>query len=201
MGVLAFCVVGWDNVVVRGSVDAQMAMWSTLSTEDLIGEGHPIRRIKVVVDAVLAGLDAELGAMYPSRGRLSVPPEMLLKASVLMALYSIRSERAFCERLNYDMLFKWFVGLRIDERGFDASTLSKNRERLLGHEIADRFFAAVVDQARLRRYCSSEHFSVDGTLLEAWASHKSFKPTAVPVSGPSPRPQDPRPAQDPPQDP
>lgn len=138
------------------------------------------------MDAVLAGLDDVLGAMYAPRGRPSVPPEMLLKASVLMALYSVRSERAFCERLSYDMLFKWFLGLRIDERGFDASTFSKNRGRLLGHEIADRFFAAVTDQARLRRYCSSEHFSVDGTLLEAWASHKSFKPRTPAGGGAEP---------------
>ena len=169
---------GWarDNAGMRGTVDAQMAMLSTLSTEDLISEGHPIRRIRATVDAVLEGLDGELGAMYPDRGRPSVPPEMLSKASVLTALYSIRSERAFCERLNYDMLFKWFLGMRIDERSFDASAFSKNRERLLGQQIADRFFAAVVERARLRRYCSSDHFSVDGTLLEAWASHKSFKP-------------------------
>ena len=160
----------------RGTVDAQMAMLSTLSAEDLIGAGHPIRRIRAVVEEVLGDLDGELAAMYPPRGRPSVPPEMLLKASVLMALYSIRSERAFCERLNFDMLFKWFLGLRIDERSFDASTFSKNRRRLLDHEIADRFFAAVVEAAKLRRYCSSGHFSVDGTLLEAWASHKSFKP-------------------------
>lgn len=153
-----------------------MAMLSTLSTEDLIPGGHPIRRIKAFTDEVLGELDGELGAMYPGRGRPSVPPEVLLKASLLMALYSIRSERAFCERLNYDMLFKWFLGMRIDDRSFDASTLSKNRERLLDHEIADRFFAAVVERAHLRRYCSSDHFSVDGTLLEAWASHKSFKP-------------------------
>ncbi len=164
----------------RGTVDAQMAMLSTLSAEDLIGETHPIRRIKATVDVVLEELDGELGAMYASGGRPSVPPEMLLKASVLMALYSVRSERLFCERLNYDMLFKWFLGMRIDERSFDASTFSKNRERLLGHQIADRFFAAVVAQARLRRYCSSDHFSVDGTLLEAWASHKSFKPKDTP---------------------
>ena len=169
----------------RGTVDAQMAMLSTLSAEDLIGAGHPIRRIRVVVDAVLGELDGELAAMYPPRGRPSVPPEMLLKASVLMALYSIRSERAFCERLNYDMLFKWFLGLRIDERSFDASTFSKNRQRLLDHDIADRFFAAVVEAAKLRRYCSSEHFSVDGTLLEAWASHKSFKPRTAAAGGPA----------------
>ena len=179
MGVLAFCVGARDNVGMRGMVDAQLAMLSTVSTEDLIGSDHPIRRIRAVVDTVLEGLDGELGAMYPARGRPSVPPEMLLKASVLMALYSIRSERAFCERLNFDMLFKWFLGLRIDERGFDASTFSKNRQRLLDHEIADRFFAAVVDAAKLRRYCSSEHFSVDGTLLQAWASHKSFRPRAA----------------------
>ncbi len=93
-----------------------------------------------------------------------------------MAMYSMRSERAFCERLNYDMLFKWFLDLPIDAPSFDASTFSKNRQRLLGHNIADEFFAAVVRQAKLRRYMSSDHFSVDGTLLEAWASHKSFKP-------------------------
>ena len=93
-----------------------------------------------------------------------------------MALYSIRSERAFCERLNYDLLFKWFLDMRIDQPAFDASTFSKNRQRLLDHAVADEFFAAVVRQAKLRKFVSSEHFSVDGTLLEAWASHKSFKP-------------------------
>jgi transposase len=134
---------------------------------------------------VLGELDSEFEAMYATGGRPSVPPEQLLKATVLMALYSIRSERAFCERLNYDLLFKWFLGMRIDERAFDATTFSKNRQRLLDHEIADRFFAAVVAQARLRRYLSSEHFSVDGTLLEAWASHKSFKPKGGP-GGPPP---------------
>lgn len=114
--------------------------------------------------------------MYSAIGRPSVPPEQLLKATVLMAMYSIRSERAFCERLNYDLLFKWFLDLPIDAPAFDPTTFTKNRERLLDHEIADRFFAAVVAQAKLRRYVSSEHFCVDRTLLEAWASHKSFKP-------------------------
>ena len=103
-----------------------------------------------------------------------------------MAMYSIRSERAFCERLNYDLLFKWFLDMRIDQPAFDATTFTKNRKRLLEHEVADEFFAAVVRQAKLRRYISSDHFSVDGTLLKAWASHKSFKPK----DGPPP-PSDP----------
>jgi transposase len=156
-------------------------MLTTLSTEDLIPPDHPIRRIRRVVDEVLAGLDGVFDAMYATSGRSSVPPETLLKSTVLMAMYSIRSERAFCERLNYDLLFKWFLDMRIDEAAFDASTFSKNRQRLLGAEVADEFFAAVVRQAKLRRYISSEHFSVDGTLLEAWASHKSFKPKGGPV--------------------
>jgi transposase len=155
-------------------------MLSSLSPEDLIPPDHPIRRIRTVVDAVLAELDGEFAAMYAGSGRPSVPPETLLKATVLMALYSIRSERAFCERLNYDLLFKWFLDLPIDAKAFDATTFTKNRDRLLDHEIADQFFAAVVGQAKLRRYLSSEHFSVDGTLLEAWASHKSFQPKHKP---------------------
>src|SRR5713101_363441 len=171
--------------LVRGTTDRQLAMLTTLSPGDLIPVDHPIRRIRVVVDAVLAEFDDKLTAMYASSGRPSVPPEQLLKATVLMALYSIRSERAFCERLNYDLLFKWFLGLAIDGRAFDATTFSKNRRRLLDHEIADRFFAAVVGQAKLRRYVSSDHFSVDGTLLEAWASHKSFQPKDGP-RGPLP---------------
>jgi transposase len=151
-------------------------MLSTLRPDSLIPPDHPIRRIKPVVEAVLAELSPEFAAMYAATGRHSVPPEHLLKASVLMALYSIRSERQFCERLRYDLLFKYFLDLDVDDEGFDHSTFSKNRERLLKHEVADRFFAAVVRQAKLRRYVSGEHFSVDGTLLEAWALHKSFRP-------------------------
>ena len=160
----------------RGAPERQMAMLTTLSPEDLIPAEHPIRRIRTVVDEVLASLDGEFEAMYSAIGRPSVPPEQLLKATVLMALYSIRSERAFCERLNDDLLLKWFLDLPIDAAAFDPTTFTKNRERLLDHEIADRFFSAVVLKAKLRRYTSSEHFSVDGTLLEAWASHKSFTP-------------------------
>jgi transposase len=170
----------------RGMPERQMAILTTLSPGDLIPSDHPIRRIRVVVDAVLDELDGEFDGMYASSGRPSVPPEQLLKATVLMAMYSIRSERAFCERLNYDLLFKWFLDLPIDAKAFDATTFSKNRRRLLDHEIADRFFAAVVAQAKLRRYVSSDHFSVDGTLLEAWASHKSFQPKDGPPSASPP---------------
>jgi transposase len=172
------------NGLMRGSPDPQLAMLTSLSTEDLIPADHPIRRIRVVVDAVLAELDDTFDAMYAAAGRPSVPPETLLKSTVLMAMYSIRSERAFCERLNYDLLFKWFLDMRIDQPAFDATTFTKNRERLLAHEVADEFFAAVVRQAKLRRYVSSDHFSVDGTLLEAWASHKSFKPKDRPPEEP-----------------
>jgi transposase len=168
----------------RGSPDPQLSMLTTLSTEDLIPADHPIRRIRAVVDAVLAELDDTFDGMYAAGGRRSVPPEILLKSTVLMAMYSIRSERAFCERLNYDLLFKWFLDMRIDQPAFDATTFTKNRKRLLQHEVADEFFAAVVRQAKLRKYVSSDHFSVDGTLLQAWASHKSFKPK----DGPPPDP-------------
>src|SRR3954447_508189 len=169
----------------RGNTDPQLAMLTSLSTEDLIPADHPIRKIRVVVDTVLAELDGTFDAMYASGGRRSVPPGTLLKATVLMALYSIRSERAFCEQLNYNLLFKWFLDLRIDQAAFDATTFSKNRARLLEHEVADEFFAAVVRQAKLRRYTSSDHFSVDGSLLEAWASHKSFKPKDSPPADPT----------------
>src|SRR6266508_3703030 len=152
------------EVGMRGAPERQMAMLTTLSAEDFIPTDHPIRRIRKVVDEVLAELDPEFDAVYSRIGRPSVPPEQLLKATVLMALYSIRSERALCERLHYDLLFKWFLDLPIDAVAFDPTTFTKNRERLLEAEIADRFFAAVVRQGKLRRYVSSEHFSVDGTL-------------------------------------
>src|SRR6266851_6630100 len=168
----------------RGAPDPQLAMLTSLSTEDLIPADHPIRKIRAVVDVVLGDLDDVFDGMYAERGRASVPPETLLKATVLMAMYSIRSERAFCERLNYDLLFKWFLDMRIDQPAFDATTFTKNRKRLLDHAVADEFFAAVVRQAKLRRYVSSDHFSVDGTLLQAWASHKSFKPKDGPPTGP-----------------
>jgi transposase/IS5 family transposase len=129
--------------------------------------------------------------MYAPNGRKSIPPEHLLKASLLIALYSIRSERQFCERLQYDLLFKWFLDLNISDRAFDASTFSKNRQRLLEHEVAADFFDAVLDQARAQNLLSDEHFTVDGTLLESWASLKSFRPREEAGAPPDDRPEPP----------
>jgi transposase len=160
----------------RGDSAEQGEMLLALTPDQLVPPDHPIRRIKPIVERLLGQLSPQFDAMYAARGRPSIPPEHLLKASLLIALYSIRSERQFCERLRYDLLFKWFLDLNIADPGFDASTFSKNRERLLAHDVAHSFFAAVVAEARQRRLLSAEHFTVDGTLLEAWASLKSYRP-------------------------
>lgn len=159
----------------RGFSDEQLSM-VILCPSDMIGPKHPIRRIRLIVDEILVGLDGDFEAMYSKVGRPSIPPEQLLKAQILICLYSIRSQRQFCERLNYDMLFKWFLDMPFDAPAFSHSTFSKNCDRLLGESIAEKFFEAVVDQAKLKGYVSNDHFSVDGTLLEAWASTKSFVP-------------------------
>ncbi|MDE3130257.1 MAG: IS5 family transposase [Acidobacteriota bacterium] len=151
-------------------------MLLAITPDQLVPDDHPIRRIKPIVERVLAGLSPTFDEMYAERGRRSIPPEHLLKASLLIALYSIRSERQFCERLRYDLLFKWFLDLNVSDRGFDASTFSKNRRRLLEHEVARVFFGEVVAEARRRKLLSAEHFTVDGTLLDAWASLKSYRP-------------------------
>jgi len=160
----------------RGPVINQTAMLSTITTEDLVPKDHPIRRIKPTVDAILVKLEPTFRAMYSAIGRPSIPPEQLLKSTVLMAMYSVRSERQFCERLQYDMLFRWFLDMGIEDTVFVPTTFTKNRERLLTHEVADKFFKASVEQARLRGFVSDDHFTADGSLLEAWASLKSFKP-------------------------
>jgi transposase len=160
----------------RGDDERQAEMLLALTPDQLVPADHPIRRIKPVVEAVLARLSPLFDEMYATRGRPSIPPEHLLKASLLIALFSVRSERQFCERLQYDLLFKWFLGLNVGDRSFDATTFSKNRERLLRHRVADAFFAEVVAEAQRRQLLSSEHFTVDGTLLEAWASLKSYRP-------------------------
>jgi transposase len=151
-------------------------MLLAVTPDSFIPDDHPIRRIKPIVESALVRLSPLFNAMYAERGRPSIPPEHLLKASLLIALYSIRSERQFCERLRYDLLFKWFLDLNVSDEPFDASTFSKNRERLLAHDVSGAFFAEVVAEARRRRLLSADHFTVDGTLLEAWASLKSYRP-------------------------
>ena len=151
-------------------------MLSLVTADHLVPEDHPIREIKPMVDKALRELSPTFSRMYAETGRPSIPPEHLLKACLLIALYSVRSERQFCERLQYDLLFKWFLDLNIIDPAFDASTFSKNKERLLEHEVARGFLGAVLDEARRRRLLSEDHFTVDGTLLEAWASLKSFRP-------------------------
>lgn len=160
----------------RGSDDQQEILLVTTSLDEMVPADHPIRKIKPIVDHALRELRPRLNAMYATTGRPSVAPERLLKASVLMALFSVRSERMFCEQLRYNLLFKWFLDLNMNGLGFDHSTFSKNRERLLKHEIGEAFFRAVYDQAQLQGYTSDEHFTVDGTLVQAWASMKSFRP-------------------------
>ena len=141
---------------------------------------HPLRAIRALTDTALAMLSGDFAALYSGMGRPSIAPEMLLRAMLLQAFYSIRSERQLMERLEFDLLFRWFVGLGIDDPVWDHSTFSKNRDRLLEGEIAAKFLAAVLAQPRVKRLLSSEHFSVDGTLIEAWASMKSFKPKEAP---------------------
>ena len=160
----------------RGPAERQAKMLMGVTVEDFIPAGHPIRRVRKLVDDLLVTLSPQLTAMYAPDGRYSVPPEHLIKASLLMAFYSIRSERQFCERLQYDLLFKWFLGLNITDNAFDHSTFSKNRKRLLEHDLAEALLGEVVREARKRRLISEDHFSVDGTLLQAWASQKSVRP-------------------------
>jgi len=162
----------------RGSPLQQVTMLSSVTPDQLIPADHPIRRIKPIVEEALRAIGPRLNAMYAEVGRPSIPPEHLLKGSILMALYSLRSERQFCERLQYDLLFKWFLDLNVEAPAFDHSSFSKNRERLLEQDIASWFFAAVLAQAKRHRLLSSQHFTVDGTLLEAWASFKSLQPRA-----------------------
>lgn len=159
----------------RGEAQGQMSMITLRNPEDFVPKGHPIRLVKKLADAALKELSAEFDEMYSTRGRPSIPPEVLLKSSLLMALYSVRSERLFCEQLGYNLLFRWFLDVPMEGEAFDATTFCKNRERLMEHEVARRFFGTVVEQARTASLMSSDHFSVDGTLIEAWASMKSFQ--------------------------
>ena len=159
----------------RGEERRQRSMLVVVNLEERIPKEHPLRRIKQMADAGLKELSPIFEQMYSPLGRPSIPPERLLKASLLMALYTIRSERMFCEQLDYNLLFRWFLDLELDEPSFDHSSFTANRDRLLEHEIAGDFFRRIVAQAQARGLLSNDHFTVDGTLIEAWASLKSFK--------------------------
>jgi transposase len=160
----------------RGADTKQSSMLCLMSPDSRVPTDHPLRGIKQIADVVLAEMSPLFDEMYAVTGRPSVPPERLLKAMVLMALYTVRSERQLCEQLDYNLLFRWFLGINMVDESFDASTFSKNRERLMAHHVAHVFFHRVVEQARAAKLMSTEHFTVDGTLIEAWASLKSFKP-------------------------
>ncbi len=160
----------------RGEDSKQATMFSVLSPERRVPLDHPLRPIKAMADAVLSSMSKRFDRMYSAIGRPSIPPERLLKAQILIALYSVRSDRMFCEQLDYNLLFRWFLDMNADDPAFDHSTFTKNGDRLLKHDVAAEFFAAVVEEARVRGLMSSEHFTVDGTLIEAWASLKSFRP-------------------------
>ncbi len=169
----------------RGPDERLGKLFSYVDLEQRVRPDHPLRAIRELTDSALAALSRDFAALYSGMGRPSIAPEMLLRAMLLQAFYSVRSERQLMERLEFDLLFRWFVGLGIDDPVWDHSTFSKNRDRLLEGEIAAKFLTAVLAQPRVKRLLSSEHFSVDGTLIEAWASMKSFKPKEPPIGGDS----------------
>jgi transposase len=160
----------------RGDVERSGELFSYVDLEARVRRDHPLRVIREIVDAALTRLALDFAALYSPIGRPSIPPEKLLRAMLLQAFYSIRSERQLMERLEYDLLFRWFVGIGIDDAAWDHSFFSKNRDRLLEGDIAKKFLSAVLAQPRVNRLLSTDHFSVDGTLIEAWASMKSVRP-------------------------
>ena len=160
----------------RGNDDQQSQMFSYLSPEQRVRKDHPLRAVRTIVDEVLRALWPQFDRMYAREGRSSIAPEKLLRALVVQMLYSVRSERLLMEGIDYNILFRWFVGLNLDEEVWDATVFSKNRDRLLEADVAKQFLARVVEMARVKGLVSDEHFTVDGTLLEAWAGAKSFEP-------------------------
>jgi transposase len=159
----------------RGKDEQQLDVFSYISPEQRVPHDHPLRPLRVMTDEALRELQARFNKLYAKTGRPSIAPEKLLRALLLQALYSVRSERMLMEQLNYNLLFRWFVGLNMDDSVWDVTVFTKNRERLLDGDIAEAFFQAVLQQARERNLLSDEHFTVDGTLLEAWASVKSYQ--------------------------
>jgi transposase len=176
-----------EEVRMRGDDRQQAAMWSPISPDQRVPPDHPLRPIRAMVDGVLRELSSRFEALYAKRGRPSIAPEKLLRALVLQLLYSVRSERLLMEQLDYNLLFRWFVGLNMDDPIWDATVFTKNRQRLLDGDIAPAFFEPVRAQARAQRLLGDEHFTVDGTLIEAWAGLKSFKKPG----GPRTPPEDP----------
>lgn len=160
----------------RGADSKQEGMFSYVSPEARVPAKHPLRPIRAMVAEALVQMDRKLEKLYSETGRPSIAPERLIRALLLQVLYSIRSERLLVEQLEYNLLFRWFVGLSVDEPVWDHSTFSKNRDRLLEADIARELFEAIVEQARMADLLSDEHFSVDGTMIQAWASHRSFQP-------------------------
>jgi transposase len=158
----------------RGSDPKQDGMFSYVSPEQRVPAEHPLRPLRTMVDGILKEMSPRFAKLYADRGRPSIPPERLLRALLLQILYTVRSERLLIEQLNYNLLFRWFVGMGMDEVVWNHAVFSKNRERLLNEEVAEVFFQRVLERAK--PYLSDEHFTVDGTLIEAWASHKSFRP-------------------------
>src|SRR6266567_5000144 len=172
----------------RGTDTQQSSMFSYLSPEERVPVKHPLRPIRLMVDDALKVLSPSFSRLYSALGRPSIAPEKLLRALLLQVLYTIRSERMLMEQLEYNLLFRWFVGLNMDEPVWVPSVFSKNRDRLLNGDIAEKFFAQVLKHARANDLLSEEHFSVDGTLIEAWASQKSFQRKD---QGPTLPPEDP----------
>jgi transposase len=175
----------------RGRDQQQATLFSYVSLEQRVPQDHPLRTLRRIVDTALRGLETRFAALYVQVGRPSIPPERLLRALLLQILYSMRSERLLMEQLDYNLLFRWFVGLSLGEAVWEASTFSQNRDRLLAGEVARAFFAQVLEQARRQHLLSNEHFTVDGTLIEACASLKSFKPKTETEAPAAPPPDDP----------
>src|SRR5215467_3088372 len=159
----------------RGFDHQQADMYSYLSPEARVRADHPLRTIRAMADRALASMSARFDAMYATTGRPSIPPEKLLRAQLIQMLYSVRSERLLMEEIDYSMLFRWFVGMNLDEAVWDVTVFTKNRDRMLEGDVAREFLCEVVKQAREKNLTSDEHFTVDGTLIEAWASLKSFQ--------------------------
>ena len=169
----------------RGSDERTGSLFSYVDLEERVRKDHPLRAIRLLVNETLGSMERDFAGLYAGIGRPSIAPEKLLRAMLLQAFYSVRSERLLMERLEFDLLFRWFVGIGVEEPAWDHSTFSKNRDRLLDGVVAARFLSTLMAQPKVKRLLSTDHFSVDGTLIQAWASMKSFKPVAGP-DDPSP---------------